>query len=798
MKNIYSIILFFLVSSFLIPTFGQSDKADTLVVEKRTIPVNEISDETERLNERFSQIVQLIEKNDKIHTIDSSLNSINSLMLEEKEIVLQDSIYTSYRKIGSETRRWKVLKEKISGYKNIVKDRSDELQDVSDELYDYLSLWDNTKEEAKSRELNEDVISSIDNIRTTIKEMIEKETFRADSVFLVQQRIAEIIIEIDDVMNQLRIKENELRLGYFVIDSPPIWEAKDSTLEGTYIRSQYKIGIEDDRQILKSYIKANIPTFVFQILTLILIAISILILRKKEKGREIDSSTDRGKQFNAVLNNPISVIVILGVLITVFFYKNKPIIFREATTYILFIPTIILLPKLIDKKLRVYLIIVFVCFHLYLFQNYLPQKAFAFRIVNYANIILLLFVLIRSWFSSILKNPSANKWNRLFRIVIPFYILLGSTALVANTIGSVNLSLLITNGLISSISLGLIVLLFFIVLINISLMLLQLKVEKSAGSIHVFGDLVYNRIRPFLGWLGFVVWIVFTLKGFDIYDSLIVWFEGVFNLKWELGSIKISIGGILLFFIILIVTIFTSNVIGNVLKDDWVIHTLPKGSSSGISMVLRIIVVSLGFYLALSSVGIDLGKLGFIVGALGVGIGFGLQNVVLNFIAGLILAFERPIIVGDVIMADMEMGVVSEIGVRASKLKLYDGSEVIIPNGDLISKKVTNYTLSDYKRRSKVIVKTSVLADPNEVIEILTNVAISHEKTLEDPLPKTYFKGYGDSSLDFNLLYWTQFDDKFSTESAIVIEIYNILKEKGIHLPIPKISIENSDENPDE
>jgi small-conductance mechanosensitive channel len=277
----------------------------------------------------------------------------------------------------------------------------------------------------------------------------------------------------------------------------------------------------------------------------------------------------------------------------------------------------------------------------------------------------------------------------------------------------------------------------------------------------------------------------------SIFKELLV---DVFSFHWELGSVSISIGGILSFLLILMVTFFISRIIASLLKDEWAIRSLPKGSSSGTSMVLRIIVVCVGFYLALTSAGIDLGKVGFIIGGLGVGIGFGLQNVVLNFIAGLILAFERPIIVGDVIMADMEKGVVSNIGVRASKIKRYDGSEVIIPNGDLISKKVTNYTLSDSKRRSLITVRTSVYADPNEVIDILTGAATSDERTLKDPMPKTYFKGYGDSSLDFHLLYWTYFEDTFEADSAIAINIYNLLKVKGIHLPIPRISIENEKE----
>ena len=102
--------------------------------------------------------------------------------------------------------------------------------------------------------------------------------------------------------------------------------------------------------------------------------------------------------------------------------------------------------------------------------------------------------------------------------------------------------------------------------------------------------------------------------------------------------------------------------------------------------------------------------------------------------------------------------------------------------------------MSDNRRRSKIIVRASVHADPNEVIDILTACAIKDDRTLEEPLPKTYFKGYGDSSLDFHLLYWCNFSDTFKTDSSIAINVYNELKEKGIHLPIPMVIIDKENE----
>ncbi len=803
--RLYYTFLFVLISTFLLAQEEAQVIVDSNKVEVVGIEFNEIANETERLNGRFSEIGKILLKKGKLPQIDSALVQMTSKVEEQRDLTLIDSVDNSYREIETKLRKWLLLKKEVDGYKSIVRERLDELQEISTELFTYLELWDITRDEAIKREVSTDVISSIDSVSFTLHSIIDQNNLRADSVFLIQKNITNIILIIDDMVSELKLREYQLKRGYFVIDSPPIWKAKDSlynsqlalqtdtvSIAKLYI-NDIKDGLKSDKEILSDYLKSNIPSLLFQLLTFILLFIGIIILRKKELGRQLNVDNKKDHQFIIVIEHPIISVLTLGTLITLFYYVNRPFVFGELAAVILIICSIVLLPKLTNKSLRPLLILSFIAYIFYLFLNYLPQNDFIIRLVLYVNLVLMLIVLLRIKFSGSFKDLFNANWMHLFRLVLLFYLLLIVIGLIANTIGSVNLTMAISSGILQSTVLVFIVALFIKILVNISLMILKTRHGSSIVTISALIEMINVRVRPMLELFGLALWSVFTLRGFKVFDDIADFVISLFSAEWNIGSIKISIGDILSFFLILFITFLISKIISKVLKDEWVIKTMPKGTSSGLSMVTRIIVVLIGMYLAVTSAGIDIGKLGFIVGALGVGIGFGLQTIVLNFIAGLILAFERPINIGDIIMADMEMGEVTDIGVRASKIKLYDGSEVIIPNGDLISKKVTNYTLSDYRRRSKILVKTSLHADPNEVIEILTNSATQNAKTLDDPLPKTYFKGFVDSSLDFSLLYWTQFDDKFSTDSEIALDIYNLLKEKGIHLPIPKISIENTD-----
>jgi small-conductance mechanosensitive channel len=177
----------------------------------------------------------------------------------------------------------------------------------------------------------------------------------------------------------------------------------------------------------------------------------------------------------------------------------------------------------------------------------------------------------------------------------------------------------------------------------------------------------------------------------------------------------------------------------------------------------------------------------FIAGALGVGIGFGLQNVVNNFISGLILIFERPIQIGDVIERGDLLGIVKKIGIRASMIRTFAGAEVIVPNGELISREVTNWTLSDKVRRIEIQVGVAYGTDPTKVLTILKNLTTNSEDILDNPEAMVLFNGFGASSLDFELRFWTANSEGWlQLKSDMTVKIHKALKQAKIEIPFPQ------------
>jgi small-conductance mechanosensitive channel len=280
------------------------------------------------------------------------------------------------------------------------------------------------------------------------------------------------------------------------------------------------------------------------------------------------------------------------------------------------------------------------------------------------------------------------------------------------------------------------------------------------------------------------------LKIAEIYEIVSQQIISVFTNKINIGSLSFTFGSIILFIAILYFTYLIAKFTKQIIEREVLSkHEMKRGMAASISLTVRIFVVFFGALLALSVTGMDFSKIGIIAGALSVGIGFGLQNIVSNFISGLILIYEKPVQEGDTVEVDTLLGRVSNIGIRSSTITTYDGAEVVVPNSNLISNQLINWTLSDNKKRIEVKVGVAYESDPHLVLELLLNAALSHERVLQYPEPRPLFVGFGDNSLNFRLLFWVRFEEGLATQSDVVLKIYDILKENNIEIPFPQLDL---------
>jgi small-conductance mechanosensitive channel len=284
-----------------------------------------------------------------------------------------------------------------------------------------------------------------------------------------------------------------------------------------------------------------------------------------------------------------------------------------------------------------------------------------------------------------------------------------------------------------------------------------------------------------------LLWVILSLHTVGILGDISAAGTAFLELRWKVGAAEISIQGLAAFFAVLITAVLVSRMFRFVLSEEILPRIrLPRGVPGAVDVLCRYGVLLLGFFIALAAAGVDLSKVTLLVSALGVGIGFGLQNVVNNFVSGLILVFEHPVQVGDFVEVGTTFGEVRKIGFRASVLRTPDGADVVIPNSELVGARFVNWSLSDWLRRINIPVSAAYGTDPDRVIEILTEVARKHPAVLANPAPMAVFDRFGDSALHFTLFCWSYVDRFFLARSDLTIAINNAFKEAGIQIPFPQ------------
>jgi small-conductance mechanosensitive channel len=221
-----------------------------------------------------------------------------------------------------------------------------------------------------------------------------------------------------------------------------------------------------------------------------------------------------------------------------------------------------------------------------------------------------------------------------------------------------------------------------------------------------------------------------------------------------------------------------------VLEEEVYPHAhLKRGLPYAISQTVHYLVLVIGFFVAMAALGIDMTKFTILAGAFTVGVGFGLQNIFNNFVSGLILLFERPVQVGDVIEVEGTAGMVERIGMRASVVRTPNGSEIIVPNSKLISERLVNWTFSDRQRGIEVSVSVVLGSDPQRVIEILEGVAKDHPKLVNHPPPKALLTRMGPDWMGFELHAATdRIEDWLEVRSEVGVAMHKALGAANIAL----------------
>ena len=370
-----------------------------------------------------------------------------------------------------------------------------------------------------------------------------------------------------------------------------------------------------------------------------------------------------------------------------------------------------------------------------------------------------------------------------FKWATIIFISLNVLALLNNVFGRVSLANMLS--LTAFISLTQIVALSVLLKIILEVILLQIyttRVKRGIEKIFDFESLSETLKKPFIIVISYM-WIVVIAANLNIWESLRTGLASLLSHPNTIGSITFTLGNIVLFFIIIWVAHLLQNYVayffGEV--DDENEENINKKQHSKL-LITRLVVLICGYLLAVAASGMPLDKLSILLGALGVGVGLGLQSVVNNFVSGIILIFDKPIQIGDVINIASESGRVKSMGLRTTKINSANGAEIIIPNGNLLSQNITNWTYTDNFKLVEITAEVSGEIMPEEINALILESLDSMDLVNNTKPPQIYYTAIADGKFKLQIKFWCSIYRTEETISSARQVLYSNFKAKGLTL----------------
>jgi potassium efflux system protein len=352
------------------------------------------------------------------------------------------------------------------------------------------------------------------------------------------------------------------------------------------------------------------------------------------------------------------------------------------------------------------------------------------------------------------KLLQAEVAKSLIRPVLAIYLTLNLLAVAMNIFGRMSLAKSFTGTAIIGITevIGLAV---FVQLLTDALEL-QIKLSASGGGLFSRLDLFSTRLsfKKLLAGLSIIIWLLVFMINLGIATDVWVFISKLLDNKRTFGSISFTIGNVLFFALILYLSNMFQKHIGVLFGEKQITFNNEVEHGSSKLTLLRLIVAIVGVLFAVTASGIPLDKLTVVLGALSVGIGLGMQNIVNNFVSGIILIFEKPFQIGDFVELADKKGKIQDIGIRASRMLTQQGSEVIIPNGDLISNRFTNWTINSAYVKSEILLKVAITADIPTVTKIIMDEIKSSPDTIKDYEPEILINAIAADAMELRILIW--------------------------------------------
>jgi small-conductance mechanosensitive channel len=760
---------------------NSSDIKPAEVKQEEQLPVPSIADLTPLIAEMSSRKAVL----EKQMPDTAALSAVESRFSEIQNNIEQSDFHLQQLKATKEFRyrQYVGIKTEVGAERtfleNAIKPITDDIRQleiVRNEWLKEKKKWSQWKAMLLADEpVLEEVKLILEVAHETIDSALKLITLRLKPMLSVQKTAGKLQIRIDTISAEI---ENSIKVWEdtkLVKATPPMYSPDYASQLKNDLQSRLDKGLVEVEWPSVRFFERQGWVVSFQLLAALILI--VLILRNRKQLRE-------SKRLQYLAKRPVSAGVFFGFITTSVFYRWQPQVWQLLHLSIICFSFARLIGIVIKKSWKrrfVYSLLMLIISFQLLEVLFLPLSFLRL----YTLFTALTILIVCGWWAA----KKGLRKDSLF-LTLGFYS--GSLVLlvvvVAEIWGQAEMS---DYMYVPVIKCGLILVVGWL-MIYLASGILEMVLKGTTIQRIKFVQWNADTLLQQLSFLTNVLISIFILSlslvTLRIYETPIQAINGMLSLGITMGEQQITVGLLIFALAIIVGGYFISwlvqkAVIGEILSRRHV----SRGVQLSISRLFHYAIVSVGFLFAIFTLGFELTQFVIIISALGVGIGFGLQSFVNNFICGLILLFERPVRVGDYVDLNGQWAIIKRIGLRSTTVETFDLANIIIPNNDLINNQVTNWTLSDRFVRVIIPVGVAYGSDVNKVFETLLKCGKSHPNVAKDPEPQVLFRQFGDSSLNFELRIWTSdVDNRLALVSDLHRDIEQKFREADIVIAFPQ------------
>jgi potassium efflux system protein len=749
------------------------------------VPLSELSEQADAAAATLREIATAAAADERFTTLEQELPALaREIEARSRESARIVSRLPSLELLGTLERGWRSAREPLAAASSDLGKRIVTLDRSMSRLAELQKRWDDTLALARDQQAPTEVIARIGSLRSAISRTRTAVETHRDLALKLQGRVGEQMVKVDEATEAIRQTRDITLNRIFSRDSAPLWNQEALARAGARITSDTQETRDAQRSTLQSYAVRHADRFLLHFA--LFLTLAILLYWARMRLMAWVRTEPELEQASAVVAYPLATGLILALMTSRWIYPQAPRLLWAFIGAAALIPAAVVLRRLARPYLRPLLYAVVVLFFVDQWRlvtasvDLVPRIVFAAETLGAAGFLL--------WFMRSIQRVTATEgvrgYSRTVLLGVRLACAVFAVTAIADVLGYVAFANLLGNAVLRAMYFGLILYTVVAILDALIAMALRARPLTLFGMVRRHRELLRRRTRMLLSALALVWWVFFLLDRLALRDRVTSALHTALTSELTLGAISISLADVLAFVLAVWASFLVSRFVQFVLDEEVFPHAkLKRGLPYAISRTVHYAILVAGFFLAMGVIGVDMTKFTILAGAFTVGVGFGLQTIFNNFVSGLILLFERPVQVGDIIQMDDAAGVVERIGIRASIVRTSNGSEVIVPNGKLISDRVVNWTFSDRQRGIEVPVSVVLGSQPSRVIEVLERVASSHPLVLKTPPPEALLTRLGPDWMGFELHAATDHvEDWMKARSELAIAVTDALKAENITL----------------